>query len=222
MMVGIANNPHIIELSLYSQLHTEEKLQKLCEEILQSNRGPPTLSINEIGSLGAILSDAMQQNTSVNELAIGDLDPDGLVTFAQRLANMTGLRRLDFGHEETNHEYSKEFFHALQRSMEQNTTLQFLTICGMDAYTDEAKPFLPRINFLLAWNRVGRDYLMRANIPSGLWAHILASSPVLDETSLIHYFLTSVPDITASSYVRQESEIAVTSRPSKKAKLDSH
>jgi hypothetical protein len=223
MMVGIANNPHINELSLYSQLHTEEKLQKLCEEILQSNRGPPALNINKIGSLGAILSDAMQQNTSVKELTIADLDPDGLVTFAHGLANMTGLCCLDFGYEgQTDHEYSKEFFEALQQSLERNTTLELLTICGMDSYAEEAKPFLPRINFLLAWNRVGRESLLRVNVPSGLWAHILASSPVLDETSLIHFFLTSVPDITASSYLRQESEIAVASRPSKKAKLDSH
>jgi hypothetical protein len=199
MMVGIANNPHINELNLF-YLRTEEKLQKLCEEILQSNRGPPTLRLNRIGSLGAILSDAMQQNTSVKNLAIGDLDPDGLVIFAQGLANMTGLRCLDFGYYgHTNHEYSKEFFEALQQSLEQNTTLKQLTICGMtDSYLVEAKPFLPRIKYLLAWNRVGRDSLLRAIAPSGLWAHILASSPVLHETSLIHFFLTSEPDITAS------------------------
>jgi hypothetical protein len=165
----------------------------------------------------------MQQNTSVKRLTIDDVDPVGLVTFAQGLANMTGLRHLNFGYEVTTHKYSKGFFAALQQSLEQNTTLQYLTICGMDNYTDEAKPFLPRIKFLLAWNRVGRESLLRADVPSGLWAHILASSPVLDETSLIHFFLTNVPDLTASSsYLRQESEIAVASQPSKKAKLDSH
>jgi hypothetical protein len=222
MMVDVSNNPHIKGLLLFSQLDTEEKLQRLCETILQTNRGPPALGISKIGSHGAMISGAMQQNTSVKKLMIANLDPVGLVTFAEGLANMRGLRRLNFGYATTTHKYSKAFFKALQESLERNTTLQFLSIGGMDGYTEEAKPFLPRIKFLLAWNRVGRESLLRANVPSCLWAHILASSPVLDETSLIHFFLTSVPDITASSYLRQESEIAVASRPSKKSKLDSH
>jgi hypothetical protein len=198
MMVGIANNPHIQDLHL-KYLNTEGKLQRLCESILQSNRGPPALGIDYIHSHGAMISGAMQQNTSVKKLTIDDLNPVGLVTFAQGLANMTGLRSLNFGNARTIHEYSKAFFEALQQSLEQNTTLQYLSICGMGAYTDEAKPFLPRIKFLLAWNRVGRDSLLRADVPSGLWAHILASSPVLDEKSLLHFFLSSEPDITAWS-----------------------
>jgi hypothetical protein len=49
-----------------------------------------------------------------------------------------------------------------------NTIVKCLELCGIKDYANEAKPFLIKIEYCLAWNCVGRDSLLTADVPSGV------------------------------------------------------
>jgi hypothetical protein len=144
-----------------------------------------------------MLTDALQQNTSLASFKMSDIDLPGLVTFAERLVDMDCLCELEIGRADRIQEYSMAFFAALLRSLERNTSLKFLVLYRMDDYAKVAKPFLPRIEYLLFLNRVGRHSLLRSDVPQGLWPRVFTSKPVSAKQDLIHFFLTEKPDIIA-------------------------
>jgi hypothetical protein len=205
MMDDIVNNPNIERLDLSGVLDTAEKYEILIEVFLEPNRGPRELIIDEVGPHAAALCDALQHNTSVTTLTISDCESPGLVTFARGLANMNGLEELHIKTFYGAHEYSKEFFSELRQSLEeQNTSLKVLGIRAMNSYAEVAEPFLPKIKYFLALNRVGRDSLMIGDVPFGIWALVFSSLSV-EEVNLVQYFLTNImPVIVAGRPDEQE------------------
>jgi hypothetical protein len=193
----MANNRHVKHLDLWGVADSAQKVEKVCNVFLLQNLGPSELVMTGMGPHAVMLTEALQQNTSLKALTIADLGVEGGVTFAQGLATMHGLRSLQFGYANCRENYTKEFFQALQQSLEVNTNLW--TIALADIYSDDpmAKQYLPRIRYLLAINRVGRHSLMTANVPTGVWAQILARSS--KEIDGIYFVLTGKPDIVTFS-----------------------
>ncbi len=200
MMDAIAANPHINSFaSLSGTLATDERLEKLCQAFLEPSRGPSELIIDGVGRNGAMISTALQHNTSVTYLVIADLELPSLVAIAEGLAHLHTLCTLQIGlRTTTSQEYSLAFFAALLRSVEQNTTLNHLVLCGMDASATQAKPYLTKIEYLLALNGVGNNSLLTLDVPLGIWPHVLASNPVWANQSLAYFFLTNKPDMINS------------------------
>jgi hypothetical protein len=193
---AIANNPYIQNLNLSGVLHDEEEFQLLCDAFFEPNRGPSRLFIDHLGSHGALISDALQQNTSLKVLTVGGLELDGLEAFAEELANMGGLRELYFGTEDEPQIYSKTFFENLTRSLEENPTLHTLGIRSINSDVELAKPFLPWIKYLLAFNRVGRNSLLETDVPLGIWAPAFAR--ILDQADLVYYFVKNKPEVAGN------------------------
>ncbi len=193
---SIADNPYIQNLNLSGVLDEEEKIQLVSDVFLEPNRGPSKLVIDHIGSHGALISNALQHNTSLKALTIAGLDLDSLEAFAEELANMGGLRELYFGHEDERQTCSKTFFENLQQSLEENTSLHVLGIRSIDSYVELAKPFLPRIQYLLTFNRVGRNSLLETDVPLGIWAPVFAK--LLDQVDLVYYFVRNKPEVAGN------------------------
>jgi hypothetical protein len=194
----VANNRHVKLLNLWDVVDSAERLEKVCNVFLLENMGPSELPVNQIYPHAVMLTEALQQNTSLKALTIANLGDEGGITFAQGLATMHGIRSLHFGCLTSDREYySKQFFQALEQSLEVNTNLWTITFA--DIYSDEpaAEPYLPRIRHLLAINRVGRHSVVSATIPTGIWAQILARSS--KEIDGIYFVLTGKPDIVTLS-----------------------
>jgi hypothetical protein len=199
MMDGIAVNEHIQKLNIFGTLGTDETFQKLCQALLEPDRGPLELCIDQVGSRGAMILNALRHNTTVTRLSLADLDLPGLVLFAEGLAQLNHICSLQIGLPEGTQKYSMAFFAALQQSLEQNTTLLCLELCGIEDYADKAKPFLNKIEYFLAWNCVGRNSFLTADVPLGIWAHVLASEQVSAKKDLAHFFLTNKADVIIPS-----------------------
>jgi hypothetical protein len=108
-MRDIAENPNIKELILFGVLGSVVQFEALGKILLRSNRGPSELNIDQVGSHGAMLVDALQHNFSIKSLTIVDLDPESLEAFAEGLAHMGGLQELNFGLEQEAPTYSAKF-----------------------------------------------------------------------------------------------------------------
>jgi hypothetical protein len=148
-------------------------------------------------TLTRMVLSTVQQNPSLTTLRVSALQlPISLVAIAEGLADLDRLCVLQIGQPYIRCEYySRDFFAALLRSLEQNTTLKYLELWGMlDGDMDDAKPFLPMIDFFLSLNLVGHFSLLRADVPLGLWAHVLARKPILAQ-----FFLTNKPNIIVLS-----------------------
>jgi hypothetical protein len=195
MIDGIAANTHIQTLNLWGSVITEAQFQKVCQTFLVSNQGPSELYIDHVGPRGPTLLRALQHNRSIEILRIVDLELPHLVALARALNNLDSLCELHIGVSGRIQEYSKEFFAVLLQSMEGNVTLKRLVLNGMASVAEETRPFIAKIQYFLAFNQVGRHSLLTANIPSVLWAHVLASKPVLAQKDLTQFFLTERPDI---------------------------
>jgi hypothetical protein len=191
----IANNPSIQRLDLTDGgLQTEEEFQKLTHSLLVPNRGPSELIIGEVESSVDVLVEGLQRNSSVKSLTVGSLSERSLVTFARGLATMNGLVKLSIAGLSDDDDYMEAFFQALEHSMEVNTTLQTLTLAGFGCANDTVKRYMPKIQYFLAINRIGRHSLMTApSVPAGVWAHVLAKTS--HEPAGINFVLTSKPDI---------------------------
>jgi hypothetical protein len=200
----IAENPNIKELILFGVLGSADQFEALGKILLRSNRGPSELNIDQVGSHGAMLVDALQHNFSIKSLTIVDLDPESLEAFADGLAHMGGLQELNFGLEQEAPTYSKPFFEKIQQSLEANTTLQMIGIRSIDTHMELAKPFLRRIEYLLQFNGVGRYSLFGINIPLGIWPHVferlssnidLLCSMIGNKPELVANMLDVVPGV---------------------------
>jgi hypothetical protein len=199
-----ANNRHIKFLNLSNAIDSAQKFEKVCNVFLLQNLGPSELVMNGMGPHAVMLTEALQQNTNIKALTIANLGEEGGLTFAQGLASMHGLRSLQFGYEGSTENYTKEFFHALQQSLEVNTNLWTIALDGIYSDDPMAKQYLPRIRYLLAINRVGRHSLMTATVPTGVWAQILARSS--KDIDGIYFVLTGKPDIVFISRKRKEHD----------------
>jgi hypothetical protein len=202
MLESVANNPVIDCLEATDD--DEQHFRQVCEILLRRNIGPTELVIGNGSDFGTILSEAMQVNTTLKSLSIDCMYSADLVTVAEGLANMHGLRKLSF---KKNCWYKSDFFRALRDSMERNTTLCTLSLDNIP--NDESACFLPRIHYLLAINRVGRHRLMTNPAPVGLWAHVLERSS--NEPNGIYFALTEKPDIIrrSSKRKRRDDEVIV-------------
>jgi hypothetical protein len=193
MMTEIANNGGIQSLDLSEVLDHGRTVEAVCDVFLRQNRGPSVLAIHVPNA--EILTEALRDNTSVKTLRVTNLSQSQLVTFAQGVATMRGLRTLSIGiyrHEK----FVVPFFQALEHSMEHNTVLCKLCLHGRVDFNHLliAKRYLPKIRYLLATNLVGRHTLMMAlNVPLGLWAHVLARST--KEVDGVYFALTEYPEI---------------------------
>ncbi len=182
----------------------------VCDVFLRPNRGPSELVMGELNThTFEALTAALQQNTSVKALGIPqEMSVDDLARFARGLKNMGGLHRLSlrvsnisyydgppgFRAFQEHVEPTETLFRALQRALEQNTTLCQLTIDRGNSTDDITQRYLDRIRFLLTTNLVGRHTLTTApNVPVGVWAHVLAGS--CDVADGIYFALRENPDI---------------------------
>ncbi len=193
MMMELAYHPCIETLDLRGILRGNRAVWILMDIFLRQNIGPSDLNIHWWEA--SMLTEAFQHNTSVKTLRIASLRECDLVTFAQGLAKMSGLRTLyiEVAHFE---KFTKPFFQALEQTMEQNTSLCKLCLDGKIDSNDEmiTKHYLPKIYYHLATNVVGRHTLMVSpNVPLGLWAYILARSST--EANGIYFVLTEQPDV---------------------------
>jgi hypothetical protein len=201
ILESVSNNSYIKGLELnHAVIETSEHENSVvCDFLLRQNRRSPELVIGVHRNCVAMITEAMQLNTSLDSLVIDYImSKTDLVTFAERLVNMRGLRKLAF---EGMCSFSKEFFRALQESLERNTTLCTLSFGRITPYDPYAASYLPRIRYLLAINRVGRHRLMTVPAPVGLWARVLASSS--NEPNGIYFVLTEKPDIVMRSGKRK-------------------
>jgi hypothetical protein len=200
MLESLANNPFIKCLEV-SDGDTEE-LHMVCDALLRQNVGPAGLVINggcNCDGFNPMISEVMQANTNLKSLTICHMNEANVITFAEIVANMRGLRKLAFDH----CHFSEECFRALQESLERNDslwTLSFENTSMQDQFL-KAAVSLQRIRYLLAINRVGRHRLMTVPAPVGLWARVLERSS--NEPNGIYFVLTEKPDILAQSAKRK-------------------
>jgi hypothetical protein len=197
----IARNSSIKTLDIWNVLDCARAYEKVCDVFLRQNMGPSELLVNDLSSYADMVTEALQQNTSLKALTIVDVGGEGLVTFARGLANMRGLRRLAIGYQGFKEEYTKEFFHVLAQSLELNTNLWKLSLNGIRFDDKMATPYLPRIRYLLTINRVGRHSLLSAAVPLGIWAHILARCS--DAADGIYFVLAEKPEIVCPGRKRK-------------------
>jgi hypothetical protein len=175
---GIADNSHILTVDLCWVTASDEDFQSMCDTLISGNSGPTTLVMEEnVQHRTPMIIEALQQATRLTTLSIGDLDEAGLVLFAQGLSNMPSLRQLILGFRGGEYHYSEEFFISICASLEVNTTLWSLSLKGVDSDDAMVRAYLPRIRYLLSINRVGRNLLLAADVPVGIWSHVLARCP---------------------------------------------
>jgi hypothetical protein len=201
-MTDMANKACVKSFHLGGVMRNSEySFQAVCNIFLLPNCGPSELTIDDelfdtkaTPAMAAMLTAALQHNTSVKALHIPSIRGAELVAFAQNLTNMNGIRQLSMKIDNDDAEQTAEqLFEALHQSLQHNTTLCNLSINVVDS-THDTKGRLPRICYLLATNLVGRHTLMAApNIPVGLWAHVLARS--CRAADGIYFALTEKPDI---------------------------
>jgi hypothetical protein len=191
----IANNSNIQSLDLSDAVDSDQDFQCMCDSLISTNRGPTTLTVQEVKRHAPMIIESLQEGTKLRTLTIGDIDEAGLVLLAQGLSSITSLRQLNIGFQDVVIHYSEEFFRSLRDSMEVNTTLWSMSLRGVDSDDAMAKAYLPRIRYLLAINRVGRSSLLTANVPVGVWANVLARCP--KDPDGIFFVLTGKPDLSA-------------------------
>jgi hypothetical protein len=171
-------------------------------DALATNRGPSHLIINVLGPHRDMLIETLQRNTRITTLAIPCLEETDLVPFAQGLALMQGLRKLDIHYSADMDlaENTEEFFSALAQSLEVNTTLETLILRHV-----VASRHFSRIRYLLAINRMGRNSLIAdPTIPAGLWPHVLGRSS--KEADGIYFVLTGKPEIVKTKSRKRKSQ----------------
>lgn len=202
MIDDIANNSYIKTLNLTNgAICRVEACQKFCDVVIQQNLGPRDLEIEiAVSDFADMLTEAMQHNSSIRSLTVRHLGDVGFVSYCRGLANMGSLRKLQLDLNDVI--LTEDFFQALQQSLEHNSTLQRLSICGADVPEELAKRYLPSIRYSLAINRVGRNSLLAARIPVGIWPHILTRSS--KEADGIYFVLTRKPEIVIPTRKRKE------------------
>ncbi len=204
MLDDVASNPNIKCLDLQHNgrgVIDSEGVEKLCHALLLPNCGLLELLIDGAHDVIDELSGAFQQNVSVKSLTIGGLKGTSLISFAQALANMSGLRKVSFKFLSEKDEYIEEFFQRLEATMEQTSTIQTLALVDFDPNHEIANKYLTKIRYYLAINQVCRDSLMREPlVPAGVWAHVLGKT--LNEAAGINFILRSKPDIVVAAWSR--------------------
>jgi hypothetical protein len=192
--IAVNNNIQCLDLSLV--MDRDDDFQSMCDFLISGNSGPATLTLREVKRHAPMIIESLQRSTKLRVLTIGDIDETGLVLFAQGLSSMTSLRQLNIDyHQDVDNHYSENFFKSVRDSLEVNTTLWSLSLRGIDSDDAMAKSYLPRIRYLLAMNRVGRSSLFTANVPVGIWTHILAKCP--KDPDGILFVLTGKPELLA-------------------------
>jgi hypothetical protein len=200
----VADNQVIQHLDIRSALSSDEDFEIVCDVFLMQNRGPSKLAIGNVGSRASMVTAALRQNASVKDLSVGGFDAGVLLDFARGLVDMRGLCRLTIGYENESSNYTEEFFKALHQSLELNTTIQTLSLRDVAPDNDVFQSYLRKIRYLIALNRVGRNSMMTATVPVGIWAHVLARSS--DEIDGIYFVLSGKPDILSSIRKRRSPD----------------
>jgi hypothetical protein len=198
MIDSIANNQHIKCLSMNPGRIGEEGFEKVCDTLLRQNKGPSELIIEIDENDASLITGAMEGNTNLKALKVDAVGESNMITLAEGVMNMPGLRKLAFT---SDCDYSEDFFAALLASMERNTSLWTLSFENVNVDTTNANKYLPRIRYLLALNRVGRHAVMIVPIPVGLWPHVLEKST--NELDGIYFVLTEKPDIVTPTRKRK-------------------
>jgi hypothetical protein len=191
----IAANNNVQCLDLSRVMDRDEDFQRMCDTMISGNSGPSSLVVQQVQHCSAMLVEALRQSTKLTSLTFAKMDEAGMILFAQGLAQMSSLRQLFIGFQDMDNHYSEEFFKSLRDSLEVNTTLWSLSLRGIDSDNAMAKAYLPRVRYLLAINRVGRSSLFTANVPVGIWSHILARCP--SDPDGILFVLTGKPELLA-------------------------
>ena len=201
-MEQMADNQFI--QSLHCPNLEEEEVEKICDVFLRPNRGPSELVLKDFHEFDFMIIDELRRNMSVQSLTVRLLEPEELTSFARGLTHMS-LRKLTFGCRNGSYlEYTKDFFEALQQSMEHNRTLSYLTLYSLHADNEYAKQYLPLIRYNLTLNRVGRHSLIDAHVPVGIWPHILAHTS--NEADGIYFVLTGKPELVTPSRKRKDRD----------------
>jgi hypothetical protein len=175
----IATNPCINSLDLQNNGRGigDDGFENLCNALQLPNCGLSELLIDGAHDVIDWLSEVFQQNVSVKSLTIGGLEGTSLVSFAQALVNMDGLRKLTITGLCGKDECIEQFFQRLELSMEHNTTLQTLVLVDFPPNHKIAKKYLPKIRYYLAINRVCRESLLSEPlVPAGVWSHVLGKT----------------------------------------------
>jgi hypothetical protein len=206
MMEDFSNNAITKCLDLSNCfMGSNETYEDICNQIILPNRGPTELILDINSEVANEVTMAFQQNSSVTSLTIQGSDDGCLYVFAEGVATMTGLRKLSFRLlHESKDEGLENFFQALEYSLEENTTLQTLTLSGSDPNLAVAQRYLPNIRYFLAINRIGRERVFIETIPLGLWANILAKTS--KEADAINFVMRGKPEIVAQSRKRKERD----------------
>jgi hypothetical protein len=207
LVMDFLNNASIKCLDLISgPVESDEGYGDICNHLLLRNRGPRELIINIYPSVANRVKEAFQRNSSVTSLTIHGMCDSCLSVFAAGVAHMAGLRKLSFhlthDDEDEDDENAEPFFQALERSLEENTTLQTLSIVGSDDDLTLAQRYLPKIQYFLAINRLHRHRLFTETVPVGVWAHVLAKTA--NEAAGINFVLRGMPEIVAPSRKRKD------------------
>jgi hypothetical protein len=194
MLDDVASNPNIKCLDLKGSSLIGSEVVELCHVLLLPNCGLLELLIDGAHDGIDELLEAFQQNVSVQSLTIGGLVGTSIISFAQALANMQGLRKLSITSLCGNGNCIEQFFQRMEVSLEQNTTLQTLALVDFAPNHTIANKYLPKIRYYLAINRVHRDSLLREPlVPAGVCAHVLSKTS--NEAAGINFILRSKPDI---------------------------
>lgn len=196
---AIAKNPCIQSLSVSIEPGSEG-LKNLSNAFLIPNCGPSELTIT---AMDDDFMQTLKDNTSIQSLNLHGLDDDDLVRFAKELSHMRGLRKLSV-ELCRKRGYLEEFFSALVQSLEDNTSLQALTLTGIEPKDSLATNYFSLLRYYLAINRIGRSSLMTRSVPIGLWAHVLAKTS--KEALGIYYILREMPGIFSNPMSRKRKE----------------
>jgi hypothetical protein len=205
MIDSIAENHFIQHLDLKDSCPDSDlQTQMFCDVLLRQNSGLRELEMDVSYGFGTLLTGSMQLNTNLKSLSLEYIDKAELVTFAEGLATMRGLRKLALG---PSSEPTEEFFQKVLQSLEHNDTLWTLAIANGVQYFNafDIHQYLPKIRYFLAINRVGRHRLLTLPmIPMGLWAYVLVRSSHAPDG--IYFCLTQKPDLITPSRKRKSRD----------------
>jgi hypothetical protein len=191
---GVAKNGFVKCLDLGDGLiQREDDMEKLCNALLTQNQGLRELKMNVYDVNVTTFLDALKVNSSLEVLSVCMFSETACVAFAQGLADLRGLRKLEFCW--SGQYYTVDFFKALAQSLEHNTSLMMLSLEQVQWEDDRLKTHLPTIQYWLALNRVGRHLLAVPDVPLGVWALALAKNSHYPNG--VFYVLNEKPDMAA-------------------------
>jgi hypothetical protein len=185
IITEIGNNTYMQSVDISRIEDHGRSFSTVCDVLLRQNRGPPELIVKDHDS--ARFLEALQQNTSVTALGL-------YRTYDSKISELaSALRGRRFLSINTTSKLNRACFRALERCAQQNASLCQMHLEGK--FTSIlAKHYLPRINYFLALNLIGRHTLMAApNVPLGLWARVLAR--ISKEAGVIDFILLEKPEL---------------------------